>query len=169
MISDIQHEFQQYRRLAEQAMEALDDDAFFRRPAEQVNPVALIVKHLAGNLQSRWSDFLTSDGEKQSRNRDDEFLLKEGDNRGHLMAQWAAGWGVLEKTLGSLQPADLQKTITIRGEKHSVQQALLRGMGHAAYHAGQILYLARVWKADAPWLTIAPGHSAAHRPTYRKP
>jgi uncharacterized damage-inducible protein DinB len=167
LIADLEHEFHQYRQLAERAMVQLDDDAFFRAPGEQVNSVALIVKHLSGNLLSRWTDFLTTDGDKPSRNRDDEFILSPDDTRSRLMERWQAGWSALEKTLQSLQEIDLQKTITIRGEPHTVQQALLRGLNHAAYHTGQILYLVRYLKPHAKWLTIAPGQSKSHRPGYR--
>jgi uncharacterized damage-inducible protein DinB len=167
LIPDFQHEFRRHRQLAERAMAQLDDEAFFRRPEKQVNPVALIVKHLAGNLRSRWTDLLTSDGEMPGRNRDDEFVVGPDDSRSHLMAQWEAGWAALEATLDSLKPSDLEKTITIRGERHSVQQALLRGMSHVAYHTGQILYLVRLWKPDAAWLTIAPGQSLSHKASYR--
>ena len=166
LFADLEHEFKRHRRLAELAMAQLDDDAFFRRPDKQVNPVALIVKHLAGNLRSRWSSFLTSDGEK-NRQRDDEFVLGPHDTRAHLMAQWDAGWSALEETLKTLAQSNPQQTVTIRGEPHTVQQALLRGLSHAAYHTGQILYLVRLWKPDAPWLTIAPGESQSHKASYR--
>ena len=137
LIADLEHEFHQYRQLAERAMVQLDDEAFFRPPGKQVNSVALIVKHLSGNLLSRWTDFLTTDGEKPSRNRDNEFILSPDDTRSRLWAHWEAGWVALEKTLQSLQEIDLQKTITIRGEPHTVQQALFarikpRGISHRA-------------------------------------
>jgi uncharacterized damage-inducible protein DinB len=167
LIADLEHEFHQYRQLAERAMVQLDDEAFFRRPGEQVNSVALIVKHLSGNLLSRWTDFLTTDGEEPSRNRDDEFIPSPDDTRSRLMERWQAGWSAVENTLQSLQDSDLQKTITIRGEPHTVQQALLRGLNHAAYHTGQILYVVRFLKPDAMWLTIAPGQSKSFRPGYR--
>jgi uncharacterized damage-inducible protein DinB len=167
LIADLEHEFRQYRQLAERAMVQLDDEAFFRRPGEQVNSVALIVKHLSGNLLSRWTDFLTTDGEKPSRNRDDEFVITPDDTRSQLMERWQAGWSAVANALQSLQDSDLQRTITIRGEPHTAQQALLRGLNHAAYHTGQILYLARFLKSDATWLTIAPGQSKSHRPGYR--
>src|SRR5262245_53367645 len=167
-ISDFRHDFRRHRQLAQRAMGQLDDDAFFRAPGEQVNPIALIVKHLAGNLLSRWTDFLTTDGDKPTRNRDNEFALGANDSRSHLIQQWNAGWSALEQTLDSLRESDLSKTITIRGEAHTVQQALLRGMSHVAYHVGQILYLVRLLKPDATWLTIAPGQSRQHKASYRK-
>jgi hypothetical protein len=140
-------------------MAHLDDQEFIRRPADHVNPVALIVKHLAGNLASRWTDFLATDGEKASRDRDGEFLLTEQDTRASLLAAWERGWEVLFDTLGGLGEPDLDKSVTIRGERHRVPQALLRGLSHTAYHTGQILYLVRLWRPESPWLTVPPGQS----------
>jgi hypothetical protein len=140
-------------------MASLSDEEFFRRPGEQVNPVAIIVKHLAGNLRSRWSDLLTSDGEKPDRDRDGEFQLAVADTRASLLTAWERGWGTLFQTLERLRPEDLDKVITIRGEPHTVALALLRGMSHAAYHTGQILYLVRLMRPDSAWLTIPPGQS----------
>ena len=148
-------------------MGALDDEGFFRQPAEQANSVAIVVKHLAGNLLSRWTDFLTSDGDKPSRNRDGEFVIGARDSRSDLRAQWEAGWKTLLRTIDSLKDDDLDKTVTIRGEPHTVRQALLRGLTHVTYHVGQITYLSRLYQPNAPWLTIAPGQSRAHKPNYR--
>ncbi|MGD9647044.1 MAG: DUF1572 family protein [Pirellulales bacterium] len=156
------HEFDRHRRLIERAIEPLRDEEFFRRPAPAVNSVALIVKHLAGNLASRWSDFLTSDGDKPGRNRDGEFVLGPDDSRATLMSRWHDAWGVVEHTLAKLGDDDLERVVTIRGEPHTVLQALLRGAGHVAYHAGQVLYVARFMRPDAPWLTIPPGQSGRH-------
>src|SRR5262245_44640124 len=165
-LDDVLLELRQYRTLADKAMADVDDAAFFRRPAEHVNPIALIVKHLAGNLLSRWTDFLTTDGEKPTRDRDAEFVLTAGDTRASLMAAWDRGWQAVLVTVSGLTPADLTGEIMIRGEKHTVQQALLRGLNHAAYHVGQILYLARLLAPDRPWLTIPPGKSREHRAGY---
>lgn len=147
-------------------MKALSDDEFFRRPNEQTNSVALIVKHLAGNLTSRWSDFLDSDGDKAWRVRDQEFVQSEADTREALMAAWDNSWMIVDGTLQELKDSDLNRTITIRGEPHTVLQALVRGATHVAYHTGQVVYLARLWRPDAPWLTIPPGKSGEHRPGY---
>ena len=168
LLADVRHEYRRHKDLADRAMIALDDEMFVRRPADSVNSIALIVKHLAGNLQSRWSDFLTTDGEKPTRHRDDEFRLTEQDTRAALMAAWERGWRTLFDTLDTLTEADLDRSITIRAEPHTVRQALLRGVTHAAYHAGQILYLARLWQPQSPWLTIAPGRSATGGGTYRQ-
>ncbi len=169
LLADLTHEFRRHKALADRAMAQLDDEQFFHRPGEAVNPIALIVKHLAGNLASRWSDFLTTDGDKPSRDRDGEFRLTEQDTRANLLAAWERGWQTLFDTLAGLQASDLEKTVTIRGEAHTVVQALLRGATHAAYHTGQILYVVRLLRPDVVWLTIAPGQSRSHqRGTYRR-
>ncbi len=167
-LTDVTYEFRRHQALAERALGSLSDEAFFRRPSEVVNPPALIVKHLAGNLQSRWGNVLGGDGDSPQRNRDQEFVLEPADTREGLMARWAASWETLFATLGQLETVDLSHTITIRGEPHTLRQALLRGVTHAAYHVGQILYLARWLEPEGEWLTIAPGKSAEHRPGYRR-
>src|SRR5262245_28725372 len=167
-LADARHEFQRHKGLADKAMAPLDDEQFFRRPGEVVNPIALIVKHLAGNFASRWSDFLTSDGEKPTRDRDGEFLLTEQDTRASLLAAWERGWKTLFDTLGGLSDADLEKPITIRSESQSARQALMRGMTHVAYHTGQILYLSRMMRPESPWLSIAPGQSKGVKGNYRR-
>ena len=168
LLADVRHEFKRYKSLADRAISTLDDAAFFHRPADAVNSIALIVKHVAGNLASRWTDFLTTDGEKPTRDRDGEFLLRDADTRASLLAAWERGWGILFATLDTLTAADLDKTITIRGEAQSAQQALLRNNAHVAYHVGQVLYLIRMLKPDSPWLTIAPGQSNGFPGNYRK-
>jgi hypothetical protein len=166
LLADLVYEFRRYKDLADRAMAHLDDQDFFRRPADHVNPVAVLVKHLAGNLVSRWTDFLTSDGEKASRDRDGEFLLTEQDTRASLLAAWERGWKALFDTLEGLGESDLDRSVTIRGESHRVPQALLRGLSHAAYHVGQMLYLVRLWRPDSPWLTVPPGQSGKVRGGY---
>jgi hypothetical protein len=168
-LADLRHDFRRHKDLADRAMASLDDQDFFRRPAAHVNPVALIVKHLAGNLASRWGDFLTTDGEKASRDRDGEFVLTEQDTRANLLAAWERGWQALFDTLDGLRESDLGRSVTIRGESHRVPQALLRGLSHAAYHTGQVLYLARLWRPDSPWLTVAPGQSRKDGGAYLQP
>jgi uncharacterized damage-inducible protein DinB len=168
LVADLRHEFRRHKNLADKAIAVLTDEEFFRRPAEQVNPVALIVKHLAGNLSSRWTDFLTSDGDKPSRDRDAEFVLSKQDTRQHLLQAWERGWQALFDTLDCLKATDFDRQVTIRGEVHTARQALLRGMSHVAYHTGQILYLARLLRPETQWLTIAPGQSRNHVGAYRK-
>jgi uncharacterized damage-inducible protein DinB len=167
-LPDVAHEFRRHKGLADRAMAELDDAQFLHRPGALVNPVALIVKHLAGNLVSRWADFLTTDGEKASRDRDGEFLITESDTRSSLMAAWERGWSTLFDTLAGLKESDLVRTVTIRGEPHSVRQALLRSMTHAAYHTGQIVYLVRWIRPESPWLTIPPGQSRGVGGAYRR-
>jgi hypothetical protein len=165
-IADIRHEFARHKKLADEAMAQVDDEAFFRKPCEAVNSLAIIVKHVGGNLLSRWTDFLTTDGEKPTRNRDGEFIANEP--RSSLMQQWEAGWGAVLQSLDALKDSDLDKKVTIRGEPHTVLQAMERSLTHTAYHVGQITYLSRLWNPNGKWLTIAPGQSGAHKPAYRK-
>jgi len=166
IIPDITVEFRKHKGLADRAVAGLPDEAFFRRPADHVNPIALILKHLAGNLASRWADFLTTDGEKPTRDRDSEFVLGPDDTRANLMAAWERGWSILFDTLAGLKEDDLDQAVTIRGEPHRVRQALLRGLNHAAYHVGQVLYIARFVNPDAEYLTVPPGQSQAVRGGY---
>ena len=164
MVSAFQHEFQRNRRLVEQALGDLSDEDFFRKPGDAVNSIALIVKHMAGNLTSRWSNLLESDGDKPARDRDQEFVLEPADTREHLMAAWDSAWQTVSATLAGLRGEDLSRVIEIRGEAHTVLQALARGASHTAYHAGQILYLVRWLQPAAKWRTIPPGGSKQHGP-----
>jgi hypothetical protein len=166
--ADLRHEFQRHKSLADRAMAQLEDREFFLRPGPLVNPVALIVKHLGGNMASRWTDFLTTDGDKASRDRDGEFLLTEQDTRANLLVAWEHGWKVLFETLAGMKEIDLAKSVTIRGESQTAQQALLRGLAHVAYHTGQVLYLVRLLRPDSPWLSIAPGQSRGFEANYRR-
>ena len=165
-LSDCAHEFRRHKMLVDQAMASLDDALFFRKPAEKSNSVAIIIKHLAGSARSRWTNFLSTDGEKPDRNRDGEFEITPADDRHSLMAAWEKAWAILLGTISSLTDTDLGHTVTIRGEPHRVQQAVLRGLDHVAYHTGQILYLCRLLAPDAPYLTIAPGATKSHPSNY---
>ena len=167
LLSDLLFEFHRHKELADKAIAQLDGEQFFQRPAPHVNSVAIIVKHLAGNLLSRWTDFLSTDGEKPTRNRDGEFQLTDADTRESLFAAWERGWEALFEAGKTLADSDLSKTVTIRGETHTVLQALLRGMSHATYHVGQILYLVRLVRPESTWLTIPPGQSRPHGGVYR--
>jgi hypothetical protein len=167
--TDLRFTFQKHKEMADKAIGQLSDDDFFRKPAEHVNSVAIIVKHLAGNLKSRFTDFLTSDGEKPDRDRDAEFVIAPDDTRERLLAAWEHGWSALFISLDSLQEGDWPRTITIRGEAHSVMQALHRALAHTAYHVGQIVYVARLLKEkDWTWLTIPPGQSKLFNRKYLK-
>ncbi|HLN29639.1 MAG TPA: DUF1572 family protein [Gemmataceae bacterium] len=160
-LDDVVFSFRKQKELAEKAFHQIDsDEDFFRKPAEHSNSIALIIKHLAGNLASRWTDFLTTDGEKLTRDRDSEFVIGPEDSRANLLAAWEAGWAALFRTLQGLNEGDLNRSVTIRGEPHSVLQAINRALTHASYHAGQITYLSRMLKTEGwNWITIPPGQS----------
>ena len=146
-----------FRALKEQAERALaqaDDAAFFAVLDNESNSLAVIVAHLAGNALSRWTDFLTTDGEKPTRQRDAEFDLDPRLTRPELMARWEAGWRALFAALEPLTAADLGRIVTIRGEPHTVMQAILRQTRHYAYHVGQIVQLARHYRG-ADWQTLS--------------
>jgi hypothetical protein len=153
LLSDMLREFTNQRQLAERAMQQLNDDEFFRAPGSEDNSVAIIAKHVGGNLHSRWTDFLTSDGEKPDRNRDGEFET-QAESRQMIMRAWERGFGALEQTLRSLGPSDLSATVTIRGEPHSAVRALNRSLAHTAQHVGQIILLAKHLRAG-DWTTIS--------------
>ncbi len=146
---------EEYRRLqtqADRAVAQIDDDAFFAKPDDESNSIAIVMKHVAGNLKSRWTDLLASDGEKPDRNRDGEF--EDGpDTRSAIVESWDEGWRRLFSTLASLAPTDLQQTVTIRGEAHTVIQAIVRNLSHTAGHAGQIVLLAKHF-AGPRWQTL---------------
>ena len=152
--------FQYYKKLAEQAMAQCPDAGLFATLDGESNSIAIIVKHMAGNMRSRWTDFLTSDGEKPDRNRDTEFEAPP-TTRAELMEMWERGWKLLFEALEPLSDADLTRTITIRTEPHSVMQAINRQVAHYSYHVGQIVYLARHFAGDK-WqsLTIPKKKSA---------
>lgn len=153
--------FEKHKEWADRAMGQLSD-AELREPLDaNSNSVAVIAKHVAGNLLSRWTEVLSSDGEKPWRNRDSEFV-DDFQNRQEVMDYWEKGWACLFSSLKSLLPEDLLKTITIRGEPHSVLLAIQRSLAHCSYHVGQILMLAR-HKAGDDWqtITIPRGQSAS--------
>jgi hypothetical protein len=147
------------KRLADAAMAQLSDQQFFATPSAESNSVAVIVKHMAGNMRSRFTDFLISDGEKPDRKRDQEFI-DAGVTRADLVRSWEDGWQLVLDTLNSLSPDDLTRTVTIRAEPHSVLQAINRQVMHSAYHIGQIAFLAKHWKgADWQTLSVPKGQS----------
>jgi uncharacterized damage-inducible protein DinB len=137
--------FRYYKKLAERAMEQISDEQLFASLDEEMNSIAIIAKHMAGNMRSRWTDFLTSDGEKPDRNRDMEFAAPPA-TRAELMQSWNEGWGLAFAALEPLSDADLERKITIRSEHHSVMQAINRQIAHYAYHVGQIVFLAKQFK-----------------------
>lgn len=152
--------FRYYKELAERAMTQLTDEQLQLTPDAESNSVAIIVRHMTGNMQSRWPDFLTTDGEKPGRDRDAEFE-NPVTTREALLESWEAGWKCLFAALEPLTDADLSRTVTIRGEAHSVMQCINRQVAHYAYHCGQIVFLAKQLRG-AEWqcLTIPRGRSA---------
>lgn len=162
LLRSARKEFEHSKKLAERAIAQLDEDLLFRRPAPGANSVAILMRHIAGNLASRFTDFLTTDGEKPWRDREGEFADPPAD-RAALLAEWEEGWCVLFDVLEELRAGDLVRTVTIRGEPHTVIRALDRQVAHYGYHVGQIVLLARLLRGDAwEWLSVPPGGSAAY-------
>ena len=149
-----------YKTLADESLARVTDAQFFAALDAESNSLAVVVKHVAGNLLSRWTELLTSDGEKPGRDRDSEFEIAPTETRDSLMARWGAGWACAFASLESLTPADLDRTIHIRGEPHSLVKAINRQLTHAAYHVGQIVFLAKHFRSD-DWesLSIPRGQS----------
>ena len=149
------------KKLADGAAAQVSDEEFFRAIDAESNSIALIMKHMAGNMRSRWTDFLTSDGEKPDRRRDTEFVV-EGEDRAAILERWEAGWRTVFDTLESLKPEDVSRTVIIRGEPHTVVEAVNRQLTHYGYHAGQIVFLAKHLRAkDWKTLSVARGASEA--------
>ena len=156
-------EFLRYKDLAEKALAQISDADLHARPEPESNSIAVILQHMAGNLKSRWTNFLTSDGEKPWRERDSEFVEKNL-SRAELLKAWGESWACLLDTLDALTPEDLLKTVTIRGQPHTVVLATQRALAHAAYHVGQIVYLAKARKGAAfASLSIPKGQSKGSR------
>ncbi len=140
--------FRYYKKLTERAIEQCPDEGLFSTLDDESNSIAIIVKHMVGNMRSRWTDFLTSDGEKPDRHRDTEFE-EPSKSREELTASWERGWKYLFDALGGLSDADLARTVTIRTEPHSVMQAINRQVAHYSYHVGQIAFLAKHFAAQS--------------------
>ena len=145
--------FRYSKRLGERAMAQIADEQLFASLDAEANSIAIVVKHMAGNMRSRFTDFLTTDGEKPDRNRDSEFE-EAAATRAELMAQWENGWAIVFGALEPLTDDDMERTVTIRGEAHSVMQAIHRQMAHYAYHVGQIVLLAK-HAAGAGWQSLS--------------
>lgn len=158
--ADAMQSFRNYKKLADRALEQVNNEEFFAVIDAESNSIAVIVKHIAGNLHSRWRDFLTTDGEKPDRDRDTEFEMI-GDTRESLMTFWDSGWQTLFDALEPLSEEEFARTITIRGEPHTVVEAINRQLAHYAYHVGQIVLLAKHFKS-AEWqtLSVPKGRSA---------
>jgi hypothetical protein len=145
--------FRHYKKLADGAMAQVTDEQLFATLDAEANSIAIIVKHMAGNMRSRFTDFLTSDGEKPNRNRDSEFI-DPPPSREALLSEWEQGWSSLFSAIEPLTDGDLPRTITIRGEPHSVMQALNRQTAHYSYHIGQIVLLAKHFASDQ-WQSLS--------------
>ena len=152
VIASIAAEFRRYKLLGEAAIAQVGDADFARAP-EESNSIATIVWHIGGNLKSRFTDFRTADGEKPWRNRDEEFEARVV-SREELLAKWASGWETLFGALASLSDADLDKTVTIRGQPFTISDALLRSLAHTSYHVGQIVYVAKSMRGSE-WRTLS--------------
>jgi hypothetical protein len=145
--------FEYYKSLGEKALVQISDEALFHMPDEKSNSISVIIKHLHGNMLSRWTDFLTTDGEKDWRNRDEEFE-EEPTTRAEVMQQWDLGWACLFEALAGLTADDLSKTVYIRNMGQTVEDAIIRQLAHYAYHVGQIVYLARLFN-DGTWMSLS--------------
>ena len=154
VLEDTALTFQRQKELAERAMAQIDDDQFFRAIDAESNSVAVIVKHVGGNLRSRWTDFLTTDGEKPDRDRDNEFVVADSADRAAIMATWVSGWETLFSTVATLRPVDLAATVTIRGEQMTAVAAMHRALAHVSQHVGQIVFLAKHLRSSS-WKTLS--------------
>lgn len=143
-----------YKKLAEKAIAQLKDEEFFVTLDQESNSVAIIMKHMAGNMFSRWTDFLTSDGEKPDRNRDMEFVIDAQTTKDDLLTYWERGWARVFEALEPLRPEDFEKSVTIRGEEHTIVEAINRQLMHYAYHVGQIVFLAKHFRS-AQWESLS--------------
>jgi hypothetical protein len=159
-LEEVRRSFRGHKRLAEGAISQLNDEQLHVQIEAESNSVAIVMRHLAGNMRSRFTDFLTSDGEKPDRNRDGEFDESVRPSREELMKAWEDGWAIVFGAIESLKPEDLLKTVTIRQEPHTVLQAINRQVAHYAYHVGQIVFVAKHLKS-AEWksLSIPKGQS----------
>ncbi len=162
-LAEVVRAFKNYKQLGDRALAATPDDQLNTALDPNSNSIAVTVKHVGGNLRSRFRDFLTSDGEKPDRNRDGEFDVPEPASRETILRWWEDGWATALGSVGALTPDDLTRTVTIRGEALAVVEALNRSVTHTAYHVGQIVYLARHFAGPA-WtsLTIPKGESAKY-------
>lgn len=153
-LADVRVQFEKMKRLAEGALAQAHDDDLNVAIDKEANSLAVMVKHMAGNLRSRFSDFLTTDGEKPNRNRDGEFEVEVPVSRDAMLRDWESGWQTLFDTLQGLTPADLDRVVTIRGERHTIVEALNRQMTHHSYHVGQIVFLTKHLRSEE-WKTLS--------------
>jgi Protein of unknown function (DUF1572) len=153
-LDDVLRQLRKLKDLADKAVAQIDDEQLFAVLDPEANSIALVMKHIAGNMRSRWTDFLTTDGEKPDRDRDREFELEPGDTKSTILAAWDEGWTRTFAAVSALSGDDLGRTIRIRGEKHTVLEAINRQMTHYAAHVGQIVLLAK-HHAGATWQSLS--------------
>jgi hypothetical protein len=153
-LDEARRQFRGHKRLAEGAITQLKDAELFIALDPESNSIAILIKHLAGNMRSRFTDFLTTDGEKPDRNRDQEFEITDATTRAEVMRWWEDGWARVFATIEALKPEDVMRTVTIRGEPHSVLQAINRQIAHYAQHTGQIVFLAKHFRSSE-WKTLS--------------
>ena len=153
-LDDALRRFRDYKQLAERAFAQISDEEFFRTLDEESNSIAINMKHIAGNMISRWTDFLTTDGEKPERNRDLEFVMLPETSKNDMLAYWERGWQCVFEAVEPLKPEDLMRTIRVRGQDHTVVQAINRQLAHYAYHVGQIVFLAKHFKSGE-WQSLS--------------
>ena len=162
VVASIEAEYRRYASLALKTVDQLTENQLVARPAEEANSIATLVWHVSGNLESRFTDFLTTDGEKPWREREEEFAVRTASKR-EIRDRWDRGWTVLMKALRGLDDADLARTVTIRGVEHTVAEALHRSLAHTAYHVGQMTYQGKALRGEHwQWLSIPPGQTAAY-------
>ena len=153
-LADALQTFRDYKKLAERSFAQISDDEFFKTIDEETNGIAVNMKHLAGNMISRWTDFLTTDGEKPERDRDIEFVILPGTTKDEMLAYWEQGWQCVFDAVEPLKPEDLMRTIVIRGREYTVLQAINRQLAHYAYHTGQIVFLAKHFRSSE-WQSLS--------------
>jgi hypothetical protein len=153
-LDEVRRQFRGYKRMGEGAMSQLRDEELFVTIDPESNSVAILVKHLAGNMRSRFTDFLTTDGEKPNRNRDQEFEITANTTRADIMRWWEEGWAQVFSAIAALKPEDLLRTVTIRGEPHTVLQAINRQLAHYSAHVAQIIFLAKHLRSSE-WKTLS--------------
>jgi hypothetical protein len=153
-LDDALGEFRKLKSFADKAVAQVSDEDWFRQLDPESNSIAIVMKHILGNMRSRWTDFLTTDGEKPDRDRDTEFELGGADTKERLLERWESGWRLLFEAISPLTAQDLQRTVTIRGEPHTVLQAINRQLTHYAGHVGQIVYLAKHFAGER-WKTLS--------------
>jgi len=153
-LADALSSFRAYKKLADKAIEQTKDDELFVKLDDEANSIAIVMKHMAGNMISRWTDFLNSDGEKPDRNRDMEFVIDEASSKDDLLAYWGRGWQCVFDAIEPLKSVDLERKVLIRGQEHTIVQAINRQLMHYSYHIGQIVFLAKHFRSSE-WRSLS--------------